>query len=928
MRSVKFSYILIILFFTLTMSAQDIPLSMHAGQWPFIDFMEEAEKQAATRFIYREEWVEDLTITLTGDEKELGDILAAFFAGKDLYYYIDQNRNIFITRGIPLVIELPDYLHEGAGIDQTDESTEGEELTASEQLYTRGRTTGIIETITIGKADQDNQESIVVINGQITEKETGEPLIGATIYIEDLEKGYVTNINGHFTISLPRGRYLARFNCLGKEELQYYLQVLSGGFINIELENKLYPIHEITISASQYDHIRSLQTGFNQLTIKSLKEIPVVMGELDVMKVVRMLPGIQDVGEGSAGIHIRGSAADQNMFYINRMPVYNTSHLFGFFSAFNPDIIKDFSLYKSSLPARYGGKLASVIEITSRQGNRKRYTARGGISPITAHIAAEGPIRKERSSFVLGARSTYSDWILSRMQDYDLRNSNALFYDLCANYNTAPNDQNLFKAFGYYSKDRFSLAAENIYGYSNAGGSVNWWHQFSPKLNTDITAVISRYEFQHIDSSLTFEAYQHQYRITHYELSSDFTWIPGRAHKVGMGTDVILYTLDRGEIIPVGENSTRKKVVLGEEKGIEGAVYVSDEIQLLPQLSMYGGVRYSIYSYLGPETVYKYYPGNPRTNEYISDTLNYSGGEFVKSYSGPELRMTINYQTGRNSSIKLSYNNTRQYLYMLSNTIAVSPIDQWKLCDYHVSPLTSNQYSAGFYKDFYNGSIHVSSELYYKTSKNIPEYKDGADFISASNIETEVLQGRQDAYGMELMCKKNNGKLTGWLSFTYSKSLIQVDGPNSWDKINQGEIYPANYDIPFSVNGIMNYRLNRRLSMSSNIVYHTGRPITYPVSVFYVDDIKYIRYSSRNFYRIPDYFRVDLSFNLEGNLKAHKLGHSYWMLSIYNLTGRKNAYSVFFRIEDRKINGYKLSIYGQPLVTLSWNFKFGNYASD
>ncbi len=920
-------HIIFILLCSINMSAQDLTVSIQAGQWSFIEFAVESEKQTGARFIYQEDWVEDLVVSLNEGKRDLTDVIDIFFSGKELYYYIDPDKNIFITPGTSLVTELPEY-HIEDSIILKENGGQDAGLTASEQRYARGRIKGKIETITIGQNDNNKAGSAVVINGLITEKETGEPLIGATIYIEELERGYVTNTNGRFAISLPRGRYLARFNCLGKEEIHYYLQVLSGGTLNIELQNKLYPIHEITISSSQQDQIRSLQTGFNQLSIKSMKEIPVVMGEMDVLKVVQMLPGIQSVGEGSAGINIRGSSADQNMFYINNVPVYNTSHLFGFFSAFNPDIIKDFSLYKSSLPAKFGGKLSSVIDITSRQGNRKKYTARGGISPITAHVAIEGPVRKDRSSFVLGVRSTYSDWILSRMQDYDLRNSSGLFYDICANYSTAPDDNNLFKVFGYHSKDRFSLAAQNIYEYSNTGGSVNWWHRFSPALSTDLTAIFSQYENQHTDSSLSYEAYQHKYRINHYELRNDYNWMPGGSHKIGFGADLILYDFDRGKILPAGEVSNRKKVVLGTEKGIEGAVYLSDEVQLFPKMSLYGGIRYSFYGYLGPQTVYKYIPGNPRTDEYISDTLNFESGRSVKNYSGPEIRVTLNYQTGASSSVKLSYSGMRQYLYMLSNTIAISPVDQWKLCDYHVRPSLSHHFSAGYYRDFNNGNINVTSELYFKISNNIPEYKDGADFISKPNIETEVLQGKQNAYGIELMGKKNNGKLTGWVSFTYSRSLIQVDGINSWDEINSGERYPANYDIPFSFNGIINYRMNRRLSLSSNLVYHTGRPVTYPLNTFYIDNIKYIQYSSRNYYRIPDYFRADLSVNLEGNLKSHKVGHSFWMLSVYNLTGRKNAYSVFFRVEDGKINGYKLSIFGRPVVTLSWNFKFGNYASE
>jgi hypothetical protein len=411
-------------------------------------------------------------------------------------------------------------------------------------------------------------------------------------------------------------------------------------------------------------------------------------------------------------------------------------------------------------------------------------------------------------------------------------------------------------------------------------------------------------------------------------LKSDFSWIPGFRHKVGFGGNVIYYDINRGEVKPSGVESSRIPVTLGTESGIEGALYLSDQVQVSDRLTVYGGLRYSMYAYMGPQSVFKYVPDNPIGPEFIDDTLNFSDGEIIRFYSGPEIRLSATYLTGTNNSVKFSYNKTRQYLYMLSNTIALSPTDQWKLADYHIRPQSADQVSLGFYQDINRRFLNLSAEVYYKNVNDIVEYRDGANFIASPQIESDVLQGKQKAYGLELMMKKNAGKLSGWLTFTYSRSLIRVDGDNYWEKVNQGEWYPANYDIPFSVNGVMNLRANRRLSVSSNIVYHTGRPITYPVTMFQLEDTRYIAYSGRNQYRIPDYFRFDLSINLEGNLKSRKIGHSYWMLNIYNLTGRKNAYSVFFKNEGGVIKGYKLSIFSQPIVTLSWNLKLGNYASD
>ena len=345
-------------------------------------------------------------------------------------------------------------------------------------------------------------------------------------------------------------------------------------------------------------------------------------------------------------------------------------------------------------------------------------------------------------------------------------------------------------------------------------------------------------------------------------------------------------------------------------------------------LTLYGGLRYSLFSNLGPNTVYEYYGNGPRDPANISDTLYYSGGEAIKTYSGPELRLAANFSTGPNSSIKLSYNRIRQYLFMLSNTIAISPTDQWKLSDYHIRPPYLDQFSAGYYRDFPRRGISTSIEAYYKKTYDIVEYKDGASFITSPNVETEILQGNQQAYGLEFLLKKDLGKLNGWISYTLSRAIVQVRGDEPWNSINLGEPYPANYDKPHAVNVVANYRINRRFSFSSNLVYATGRPVTYPISLYYYNEQQIVDYSLRNKYRMPDYFRIDFSMNIEGNLKARKLAHSYWMFSIYNLTGRKNAYSIFFRSEDGRINGYKMSVFGTQIITLSWNFRFGNYASD
>jgi hypothetical protein len=399
-------------------------------------------------------------------------------------------------------------------------------------------------------------------------------------------------------------------------------------------------------------------------------------------------------------------------------------------------------------------------------------------------------------------------------------------------------------------------------------------------------------------------------------------------HKVSFGVNGIYYNLNRGLIEPYGAYSLRYPVDLGIERGVELAGYIADEISLTSNLTAYLGFRYSSFFNLGPAEILVYYEGVPRNPGNVKDTLNFSEGDISAHYTGPEPRIALTYLMGKNNSIKVSYNRIHQYIFMLSNTIAIAPTDQWKLCDYHIIPPLVDQYSLGYYQDIPGAGLSTSAEIYYKQLANIVDYKDGANFITSPYIETQVLQGSQEAYGMELMIRKVAGKLNGWLAYSYSRSMMLFSSNIPGDNINEGIRYPSNYDRPHSLNIVSNYKVNRRLSISATLEYITGRPITYPISIYYQNGGEYLDFSDRNKYRIPDYFRMDLSINLEGNLKKNKLAHSFWMLSVYNLTGRNNAYSVYFRNESGTINGYKLSIFGRPVITLSWNFKFGNYATE
>jgi hypothetical protein len=905
----------------------DILVSGNFQDIPFQEFVSLVEQQTGATFYFFDRWVAGVKITASGSDLSLNKILSGVLLPVGIYHYVDEFGNVYLTYENKLIPNLPELAGTVPASPDSEENGQAN-LTGAEQRYIEGHSTGMLETIVVGSDQPGAGQQEAFIYGKMVDSETGEPLIGATIYVESLKKGAATDVDGRFSLLLDPGKYRVAFNCMGMEPRENILQVKSGGNIVIEMDKGLIPITEVVVRANKYDNVRGSQMGFERLNYKTIKEVPVVMGERDLLKVAQMLPGVQSVGEGAAGFNVRGGSADQNMIYINKVPVYNSSHLFGFFTSFSPDIVKDFTLFKSNLPAMYGGRLSSIFDISTRQGNMNRFSARGGISPITGHLAVEGPILKDKSAFVLSARSTYSDWILDLMEDPELRNSNAAFYDLAGSVTIEPNEKNLVKAFGYYSSDAFTLGSTNQYGYSNAGGSLNMRHRFGSRISGDYALVFGQYAFSTVNQEQETSAYSHDYRIDHYELRADQTWLSLGKHKLTFGANGIYYDLNHGLVEPYGENSLRFPVDLGMERGAELAGYLADEISLSQKLTLHLGFRYSYFMNLGPASTLVYYEGAGRSPGNVKDTLEFSSGQIVKRYSGPEPRVSINYLLGQNSSVKISYNRIQQYILMMSNTIAISPTDQWKLCDYHIAPPHVDQISLGYYKDLPGVGVNASVEVYYKKLANVVDYKDGASFINSPHTETQVVQGDQDAYGLELMIKKNSGKLNGWLAYSYSRSMMLFNSSIPGENINNGISYPSNYDRPHNLGLVSNYKVSRRLSFSATMEYITGRPITYPISIYYQRGSEYLDYSDRNKYRIPDYFRVDLSINLEGNLKKIKLAHSFWMLSVYNLTGRNNAYSVYFRNESGSINGYKLSIFARPVFTLSWNFKFGNYASE
>lgn len=675
----------------------------------------------------------------------------------------------------------------------------------------------------------------------------------------------------------------------------------------------------VTVSAAT--NLKSTQMGVQKIDIKTIRQVPVVFGEADVLRVVMSMPGVKTVGEASTGLNVRGGSTDQNLILFNDATIYNPSHFFGMFSAFNPDMVKDVTLYKSSMPARFGGRLSSILEITGKEGNTSNITGSAGIGPLTSRITIEGPIVKNTTSFIAGVRSTYANWLLKLLpQEYE--NSKAGFYDANLTLKHSFNKNSELILTAYLRGDRFSLNNDTIFGYENKNVSLKWKRQINKKISAILSGGVDDYTYNISSKPDPVNAYKLKFRINQQYLKTHFNYYASDRHTVDFGWHSIYYRINPGSIGPYTQESVVASSSVQPDNAIESAIYINDKFDINSALTVEAGLRYSMLNYLGPQSVNIYPEGSPKDEETIIDTIRYGSGRFIKTYGGPEYRLSLRYLLSEKYSLKAGVNTTRQYIHMLSNTAAMAPTDTWKLSDANIAPQSGTQYSLGLYRNFKSNTIETSVEFYYKTIKNYLDYKSGADLVMNQHIETDVIGTKGRAYGAEIMIKKSAGKFNGWLSYTYSRILLRQDDPNAGEIINEGREYAANYDKPHDAAFIGNYVINQRLSFSANVSYSTGRPITVPIGRYYYGNSYRTLYGRRNEHRIPDYFRADFSINIDGNHKVKQKTHNSWTLGVYNVTGRKNPYSVYYISEGGVINGYRLSIFGSAIPFLTYNIRF------
>lgn len=886
----------------------------------FNEFVNRIESQSQYHFFYFSKEIDSLTVSLTVRSQSINFILDKTIIQYGFSYFIDSNENIFITKSRQMQTELPVGFYDGKDIANKALNAAAYDFMGLE----KNKATLLAEAkvYDIGIKTNQIKPGNAIITGSIKDIESGEPITGAVVYTENPKVGVSSDAFGFYSLTLSTGRHELIIKSVGMKTTTRQVILYSDGKLDIEIQQDVTQLKEVVVQSTSDLNISGMQMGVDKLDIKTMKKMPSVLGETDVLRVALMLPGVQSVGEGTTGLNVRGGATNQNLIQFNDGVIFNPTHLFGFFSAFNPDIIKSVELYKSGIPAQYGGRLSSVLDIVSRDGNKKKFVASGGISPITGRITLEGPIIKDKTSILLSGRSTYSDWLLKQLPNKTLQNSSGSFFDFNVIINHEMNERNNLSLSIYNSKDDFKLGSDTLYGYQNQNAIIKWRHDINNKLYGVYTGGYSRYKFSMLSDKNPLNAFEFKYSILQSNAKADFVYHANPKHILNFGGGTVLYNLSPGEYRPNGNSSIVVSNILQREQGLETSAYISDNMDINPRLSLTYGLRISTFQYLGSKQVYQYATGVPKEKGTIIDSLNYSIGSIIANYFGPEPRVSLKYILSENSSVKFSYNRTRQYIQMLSNTTAIAPADTWKLTDGFIKPQIGDQVSIGFYKNLRSNTIEFSAEAYYKTIQHALDFKSGATLILNDHIETDVLDANGKAYGIEFLLKKSSGKLNGWLSYTYSRSFLQTQGAYSSETINRGEYYPSNYDKPHAVNVIANYKFSHRLNVSANFTYSTGRPITLPQAKYVLGGSVRLYYSDRNQFRIPDYMRTDISINWEGNHKNKKLAHGSWSLSIYNLLGAANAYSIYFESKDGTVKGYKLSVFNQPIPTLTYNFRF------
>ncbi len=919
-----FSAILLFYFSSLVAQENQKPISVKFDNVTLEEAISILKEKSSYQFRYAKSWLDSTMVNGNYSQESISTILEDILEPTTLNFFVHDENTVILTQNNIIYTQLPEDFF-GLKKDSVSLSVEEKMNESSTPVFYNTNNEikqKVVKTYRIGKEDINNIRDTYELSGYVTDKDTGQPLSNLSVILKGQNTGVVTDELGYYTIRLPFGTNVLETKSLGIENIQIRVVIFSSGQLDIQLGEDIEQLDEVILRANIDNNVKETISGATEIDVEESKTIPLVLGERDVLKVATSLPGISTAGEGSAGFNVRGGKSDQNLILFDNAVLYSPQHFFGIFSALNPFTLGPVNLYKGNIPAEYGGRLSSVFDLKTKKANVQEISGEGSIGPVTGNLALEVPIIQGKSALMLGGRGAYANWILKSLNDESLSNSEASFYDATATYEHQINDNNQIKGTAYFSRDDFSITSDSLYIYENRLLALNWNRQINDRNSLGLTLSNSKYGFDILfegDSNNNFEL---GYVINETGLKIKLKKLISSNLTLNYGLSSKLYGIEPGNLEPSGQESTITPLNIPREKGLESAIFFSSNVDITKKLSVDAGIRFSLFNSLGPRTQFRYEDGQPKDESTVIDTLTFGNNEISKTYGGPEFRIASRYLISDDFSVKASFNSTYQYIHRLSNNTSISPIDSWKLSDVHIRPQRANQYAFGFFKNFQSNNYETSIEGFYKTSDAILDFKTGAQILLNENIEREVLQGEGQAYGIEFLVRKNRGKLNGWLGYTYSRSFIKLDSEFSEESVNNGDFFPSNFDKPHDFSLVANYKFTRRFSLSTNFVYQTGRPVTFPVGNFTFGGSSFVAFSDRNQFRIPDFYRLDLGFNIEGNHKKNKLAHSFWTFSIYNVLGRNNPFSVFFLTDEGEVKAFKTSIFSIPVPSITYNFKF------
>jgi hypothetical protein len=770
-----------------------------------------------------------------------------------------------------------------------------------------------------GKQPGTIRKTNFTISGTLIDSISGETLPYATVGVEGQNVGTLTNSYGFYSLTLPENHYKLICRFVGYQEKQFSIDLDRNIQWNTELSTVSQQIGEVVVTREK-DNLKNIERRLSPVEIKTIQTIPSLFSEADVLRNILLLPGINSVAEVGGTVIVRGGGSDQNLMMIDEATVYNPSHMLGTFSIFNPEIIKDIKFYKSGIPLAYGGRISSVMDVTQKDGNMKSFHGSAGIGLIASNLEIEGPVIKDRASFIVAARRSYIDMFFKYIPNDNIQDVHTYFYDLNAKFNFIINNKNRLFLSCYLGNDLNDFSSEDQ-EYGNITTTLRYNHIFSHKLFSNTSIIYSRYIMKINDPSGDW-GWKNKMGLNHYELKSSFNYYTSK-HTFEFGLRGVYYQFFPGDQQPTNDSSLTLNIKLPTEYAFESALYLSDNFKIGSRMELNYGLRYSMYNFLGPADIYQYDPGLARDPSSITGITHYTRNEVIQTYSNFEPRVSFRFDIARNHTIKLSYNKMAQYVQQVSNTVFTMPFNTWKPSNAYINPLTGNQYALGYFTDMKKSTIDLSVELYYKQLKNVLEVQPGTDIWLNNTLDAGLLQGEGRAYGFEIMANKPEGRLTGMISYSWSQSERKVDSKYPLERINFGNYYPADYDIPHKFTFSGEYRVSPRFSFTCGFMYQTGRPISFPDGQYTFMGSYIPYYSGKNLDRMPDFHRLDVGAIVKGKKKPWRKYSGTWTFSIYNLYARKNPYSIYIRRISGSKNTEAIQFWAMGIVpSIAYSIKF------